>query len=215
MKSLWPHLEGKTHIIWDWNGTLLNDVDLMIDVIGDILDDHGLERINRQNYCELFRFPIREYYKALGFDFQKVNFEHLSEKFIAAYRKGLPTTQLHEGVKEFLNSVHQSKISQSVLSAAEQVYLEEQLSHFGIRHYFDHVYGLSDFHAAGKLERGKELMVQSRMPKETTLLIGDTDHDLEVGKALGIEVLLLADGHQSFSRLNAKHDRILKSRHLS
>jgi phosphoglycolate phosphatase len=74
---------------------------------------------------------------------------------------------------------------------------------------------LSDFHAAGKLERGKELLVQSRMPKETTLLIGDTDHDLEVGKALGIEVLLLADGHQSFSRLNAKHDRILKSRHLS
>lgn len=213
MKSLWPHLEGKTHIIWDWNGTLLNDVDLMIDVIGGLLNEHGLERIDRQNYCELFRFPIRDYYKALGFDFQKVNFEHLSEKFIAAYRKGLPTTKLHGGVKDFLHSVHESKISQSVLSAAQEVYLDEQLSHFGIRHYFDHVYGLNDYHAAGKLERGKELMADSRMPKDTTILIGDTDHDLEVGQALGIEVLLLADGHQSFDRLNSKHHRILKTRY--
>jgi phosphoglycolate phosphatase len=213
MKSIWPHLEGKTHVIWDWNGTLLNDVDLMVEVIGDILDKHGLERVNREKYCELFRFPIREYYKLIGFDLEKVSFERLSEQFTQDYREGLSTTQLHDGVKEFLRCVTQSKISQSVLSAAQETFLHEQLKHFGVHHYFDHIYGLEDYHAVSKIERGKQLMAEAKIPKETTLLIGDTDHDLEVGDALGVEVLLLADGHQSFDRLSSKHHRILRTRY--
>ncbi len=213
MKSIWPHLEGKTHIIWDWNGTLLDDVELMISVIGDILEEHSLNRIDRKSYTELFAFPVKDYYRSLGFNFAKTPFEDLSDKFIQGYRQGLSKTRLHEGMKDFLCSVHQSKISQSVLSAAQQTYLEEQLNHFGVRHYFEHVYGINDFHAASKLERGKELMVKTKIPKETTILIGDTDHDLEVGKALGVEVLLLADGHQSYPRLQGKHHRILKSRY--
>ena len=213
MKSILSHLEGKSHIIWDWNGTLLDDVDLMVEVIGELLDEHSLPRISRQHYCELFGFPIRNYYQTLGFDFSKVSFEKLSEKFIAGYRKGLPTTKLHEGMQELLGSLQQLKISQVVLSAAEEVYLDQQLKHFGIRHYFDHVYGLNDHHAASKLERGKELMVEANLPAQSTILIGDTDHDLEVGKALGVEVLLLADGHQSFSKLSAKHPKTLPSRY--
>lgn len=213
MESLWSHLVGKTHVIWDWNGTILNDVDLMVEVIGEILEEHGLKRVNRENYCELFRFPIRDYYQLLGFDLNKVSFEKLSEKFVAGYRKGLPTTSLHTGMTDFLHSVQQAKISQSVLSAAQEQYLYEQLEHFGIRHYFDHVYGLTDYHAASKVQRGKDLILNAKIPKETTLLIGDTDHDLEVGNELGVEVLLLADGHQSFSKLSALHPKTLKSRY--
>lgn len=209
MKSIWPHLEGKSHIIWDWNGTLLNDVDLMVEVIGELLDEHKLPRIDRQKYCEVFGFPIKDYYRALGFDFDKVSFEKLSEKFIAGYRRGLPSTRLHEGTTDLLNSLHQLKVSQSILSAAEEVYLKEQLIHFGIDGYFEHIYGLRDHHAAGKVERGKELMRDAKIPASSTVLIGDTDHDLEVGRALGVDVLLMAHGHQSFKRLNAKHHRVL------
>lgn len=210
MKSILSHLEGKSHIIWDWNGTLLDDVDLMVEVIGELLDEHSLPRIDRQKYCDVFGFPIRNYYETLGFDLTKVSFERLSEKFIAGYRKGLPSTQLHCGAKELLNMLHESKVSQSVLSAAQESYLQEQLHYFEIGHYFDHVYGLNDFHAAGKLHRGIDLMAEAKIPKDTALLIGDTDHDLEVGKALGVEVLLLAHGHQSAERLKRNHHFVIE-----
>ena len=213
MKSLWPHLEGKTHIIWDWNGTLLDDVDLMVDVISDILEDHGLGRLSRESYRELFRFPIRDYYQALGFNLEKVSFEKLSERFTLGYKTGLPKTRLHRGMKEFLDSVWQANICQSVLSAAQEEYLNEQLTHFGVRHYFEHVYGLTDYHAASKVERGKQLMEVAQIPRDTALLIGDTDHDLEVAQALGVEVLLLADGHQCWNRLTSKHSRVLLDRY--
>lgn len=213
MKLIWPHLENKTHIIWDWNGTLLDDTALMVDVIGDILQSHGKKRITLQNYIDLFRFPVKDYYRSLGFDFEKVSFETLSEQFTVGYKAGLVNTQLHRGMKDFLEQIDAAHISQSVLSAAHEVYLEEQLEYFGIRHYFKHVYGLKDFHAKGKLDRGKQLMAETQMPRNSTILIGDTDHDLEVGITLGVEVLILADGHQSYRRLHSKHTRTLESRY--
>ncbi|MFM8313967.1 MAG: HAD family hydrolase, partial [Deltaproteobacteria bacterium] len=145
MQSIWPYLEGKTHIIWDWNGTILNDVDLMVEVIGNVLEDHGLERVNRQSYLELFRFPVKEYYKSLGFNFEKESFEKLSEKFTAGYRQGLLTSRLHEGMKDFLFEIKSANICQSVLSAAQEDYLKEQLKQYEIDHCFDHVYGIKDF----------------------------------------------------------------------
>ena len=133
MKLIWPHLENKTHIIWDWNGTLLDDTALMVDVIGDILQSHGKKRITLQNYIDLFRFPVKDYYRSLGFDFEKVSFETLSDQFTAVYKAGLVNTQLHRGMKDFLEQIDAAHISQSVLSAAHEVYLEEQLEYFGVQ----------------------------------------------------------------------------------
>lgn len=212
MKAILPHLKGKSHIIWDWNGTLLDDVDFVVEVVGKILDEHDMPRITRENYLEVFCFPVSEYYKRIGFDFEKHSFEKLSEKFVTGYKAGLKGTQLHQGVKDLLHNLKLNKVSHSMLSATQQDYLHEQLEHFGIRHFFDHIYGLSNYHAKGKVERGLELIKDTGIPKDKTILVGDTDHDLEVGKEMGIEVLLLGDGHQSYERLCALHSKVLKCR---
>jgi phosphoglycolate phosphatase len=76
---------------------------------------------------------------------------------------------------------------------------------FNIHHHFDHVYGLTDFLANSKLERGRQLMDASGIDRAHTVLIGDTDHDVEVAQELGIDVVIYADGHQatsSFSRFD-------------
>jgi phosphoglycolate phosphatase len=92
--------------------------------------------------------------------------------------------------------------------------LHTHVEHHGLTHYFDRVYGLKDHYARSKVERGRELIFDSQIDREHTLLIGDTDHDLEVAQELGIEALLIADGHQSFERLEPRHHRVLKSRHF-
>jgi phosphoglycolate phosphatase len=71
------------------------------------------------------------------------------------------------------------------------------------------VFGIEDNRASSKLERGKQLMALSHIPRKDTILVGDTDHDLEVGNALGIEVILVDHGHQSFERLSAAHDKVV------
>ncbi len=212
MNALTSHLQNKSHIIWDWNGTLLDDVDMVVGAISDVLAEHSRPPLTREEYTALFRFPVADYYKDLGFDFEKVPFETISERFVHFYMERILTCNLHEGVPEILDYVQKSGATQSILSAAHEESLLRHLDHYEIRGYFHHVFALSDHNAKGKLERGRELIKASGHAPEETLLIGDTDHDLEVGHALGIDVVLLGDGHQSYERLTPIHHKVIESR---
>jgi phosphoglycolate phosphatase len=212
MLELKDRLHHKKNILWDWNGTLLDDVDAVVDVIGHLLVGHGLQPVSREQYLAVFCFPIREYYRRLGFDFEKEPFEGLSDRFVELYARKARECRVHAGAEALFEQLQGHGIRQSVLSAAHESHLREMLSHHGLLRFFDHVFGLSDHHAASKVERGKELIAMAGYEPADTILVGDTDHDLEVGRALGIEVLLLADGHQSYERLKAVHDNVLPSR---
>jgi phosphoglycolate phosphatase len=199
------YLENKSHVIWDWNGTLLDDVDLAVQAVSRVLISTGRPGITLEDHLEIFCFPITEYYRRLGFDLKLHPFDTLSVKFIENYRAGVLECGLHVGARELIEELKQADVAQSILSAAHEDDLNELLAHFEIRHYFDRVYGLSNHHAASKVERGRELIADAGILPRNTILIGDTDHDLEVGKELGVDVLLLTGGHQSHPRLSAIH----------
>ena len=216
MIELIPHLEHKKHIIWDWNGTLLNDVDFCIEIISTMLSEYGLPTIDKIEYLERFRFPIIEYYEEIGFDFDHVPFPDLSHHFISRYKAGMETrTSLYDGAREILAQLSQRGISSSILSAANERDLVQTLERYEIRHHFVEVFGLSDHHATSKLQRGVELMAALELAPESLILIGDTNHDLEVAAAMGIEVLLVSGGHQGEERLRALHPKVASRRSRS
>ena len=80
---------------------------------------------------------------------------------------------------------------------------------FALEPYFDFVYGIEDKLAASKLHRGHDLIRASGVAPGKTILIGDTDHDLEVAQALGISVVLVTHGHQSTERLRRIHQNVV------
>ena len=60
-----------THIIWDFNGTIYNDVDACIKSANRLLSAYDLPLITSlQQYRSLFGFPIQDYYARMGFDFE-------------------------------------------------------------------------------------------------------------------------------------------------
>ena len=214
MDALQAYLEGKSysHIIWDWNGTLLDDFALCNELVCAELRSLGLPEVHPVSHRELFCFPIREFYESLGINFQKVSFEEMAKRYAEGHRKGVTQCKLFEEAEKFLEKTWAEGVSHSVLSAAQQNDLLAQVRHFGIEKYFTHIFGISDFLAASKVQRGKELLKTWGVNPKETLLIGDTDHDLEVGNELGIDVLLIADGHQSFEKLCRVHKDVLRSR---
>ncbi|MCX6124880.1 MAG: HAD hydrolase-like protein [Proteobacteria bacterium] len=200
MQKIKPFLQGKKHIIWDWNGTLLDDLETAVNAMKKMLDGRGLPSLDVGKYRTIFGFPIKAYYEKLGLDTRDDQLTLLSHEFHQHYDSGFEVCRLHSGVESFLREAKSLQISQSILSAAQQDWLVKQLHHFGIRDYFDHVFGLTDFLAHGKLERGRQLIEITGIDRSETLLIGDTDHDVEVARELGIDVVIYADGHQSPER---------------
>jgi phosphoglycolate phosphatase len=207
------YLKDKSHVIWDWNGTLLDDVDVTVAVISDILERYQMPPLSKEQYLKAFRFPVIDYYRDIGFTFQTVSFEVISQEFISAYRHKAKDCALFSGAEELLKHTKQNGIKHCILSAAHQDHLEEILIHHKLRDHFNHVFGLSDHYATSKITRGKHLLQELHCPLSKIILIGDTDHDLDVGKALGIDVLLIADGHQDYDRLKSIHSQVLRSRY--
>lgn len=213
MKAIFERIEDYEHIIWDWNGTLLDDVETCLTVLQQTLTAHGITPPNLEDYRAQFHFPVKSYYESLGIDFSDLDFEKMSDEFVAHHLKNtLENGKLFDGTIEILEHIAQNHAEQSVLSAAHQKYLEHFLKHFEIHHLFDRIFGLSDNMATCKKERGLALISESKIEREQTILIGDTDHDLEVAKNLGIDALIIADGHQCFQRLSKLHHNVIESR---
>ncbi|MCX8128973.1 MAG: HAD hydrolase-like protein [Clostridia bacterium] len=151
----------------------------------------------------IFNFPVKDYYIDLGFDFTNEPFESISDEFTGSYEKNCFSCSLHKGAKRALEMIYASGITQSILSAAHQDYLEKCASYYGIQKFFIKLIGLDNTHAAGKLENGKKWVSEIPYKKEEIVLIGDTVHDYEVAKAVGCECILLSLGHHSHDRLES------------
>ena len=204
-EKLFSRLENRQHIVWDWNGTLLSDVPHAIESMNRLLIDHGLPKLEFHKYQSLFEFPIRKYYDSLGFDYSKEAFESLCHRFVDHFMAGFTELPLVDAMEPLLRKFHLKGIKQSLLSATDQKNLDHMINHFKLGDIFLHVHGIDNKFAESKLARGQELLSKVNVPKSQTVLVGDTLHDLEVGQALGIDVVLVSHGHQSFEKLQKYH----------
>ena len=146
------------HIIWDWNGTLLNDVDFCKKIINRILIENKLPELSLKKYREIFTFPVQDYYKTAGLDFSKTSFEILGKDFINEYEIKKFSCNLYENVVELLSAIHRKGIKQSVLSAYLQDNLINVLDHYNLAQYFDNIVGLDNIYAGSKAHLGLKLI---------------------------------------------------------
>ena len=73
-------------ILWDWNGTLLDDVQLCEDALNRLLARFGYpQRYDREQYRAIFGFPVQDYYARAGFDFARDSFDELARSFMEDY----------------------------------------------------------------------------------------------------------------------------------
>jgi len=190
------------HIIWDWNGTLFNDVELCKNIMNNILKRFDLPLLSLEKYRNVFTFPVEEYYKKAGLDFNVTSFEILGKDFMDEYEQRKYECNLYSGVLEALNYFKENKITQSILSAYHHKTLSEVVEYYGIADFFERLSGLDNIYAGGKNSIGKKLIADLPYEKEEIILIGDTVHDKDVADELGIEVIIISNGHQDSTRLN-------------
>ena len=189
------------HVIWDWNGTLFDDLELCLAIINPMLQRRALNTVSRENYLEVFNFPVKDYYLEIGFDFKKESFESISTEFITAYEKGRVDCQLMDHARETLETIHKTGRTQSILSASKSSYLKQAVVDHGIEKYFNAIVGLDNHHAAGKAALARSYTKTAGHNLDRVVLIGDTNHDAEIAKTIGFEYILIPNGHQNRKRL--------------
>lgn len=188
------------HIVWDWNGTLTDDVDHFVASLNRMLRRRRLPSVNREHYRETFDFPVRSFYHRLGFDLEEEDWDALTNEF----HRGFPVSSalgLRPQARETLGRLRQAGFGMSILSALEQGLLDQAVSGLGLRPFFDHVCGAGDLNGDSKLASGQRLAASLALPACSVCLVGDTTHDHAVAVSLGWRSLLLTAGHHSPRRL--------------
>ncbi|MBP5511420.1 MAG: HAD family hydrolase [Kiritimatiellae bacterium] len=186
-------------VLWDWNGTLLDDAAASLRAVNAMLERRGLSALDLPRYRDCFTFPVRGFYTDAGFRLEAEDWDALAREFHDLYAR--QEAYLFPDAASSLAELARTGIRQSILSVAEQSRIDAQVAAAGIAGVFERVAGVRDLNGVSKRETGRALLRDLQAHPETTLLIGDTLHDAEVADDLGISCVLVARGHQSEARL--------------
>ena len=193
-------------VVWDWNGTLLDDTVAALNAFNVQLLRRGLPPITFDFYRDHFAFPVKPFYALCGVDLAREDWDELAHEYHRSY--AAEPKALNVEAVAALEAVRARGARQCVLSALRQDLLDAALTEHGIRPYFDYVYGVDNLDGGSKLERARELFAHlaadaSPYGPARITLIGDAIHDAEVAKALGVNCVLVATGGHSAARLRA------------
>ncbi len=192
-------------IIWDWNGTILDDVLVCKTIANIMLKERGIRTLaDIDAYRAVFGFPIKAYYEKMGYRFgpEDEPYERVADEFVIWYDRLYRDAALRPGIEAFLDRLTNQGYRQVLLSATRYDQLVEQVAAFGtVGDRFERKLGLTDHYAFSKAALAKAFIEGEGIPRERALFIGDTDHDFEVSSAIGCPCVLLEGGHQSRARL--------------
>ena len=200
-------MDSTTYILWDWNGTLLDDTDAALATLNFMIAERGGTPMTMAYYRDRFAFPVKPFYDAIGIVAKdEAEWDAIAREYHEVYAR--QPKRLNHGAVAALETVRRAGVKQSIISALRQDLLEKDVSDYGVKDYFECVYGTDNLDGASKLDRALELLqriVETARPGESDLrrvvLIGDALHDKEVADALGVRCVLCAQGSHAAWRL--------------
>ncbi len=191
-------------LVWDWNGTLLDDLKQSMHALNEVCKACNKEAITDVDlYRRYFQFPVKEYYRKVGFDFEVTPFEYLAKIYMDDYQPKSISAPLHQDALLCLNTIKQLGYDQYLLSASDLTYLQKQLSYHCLQPYFKKIYGLDNIHAKSKVALAHQFVKEQQVDVKDVYFIGDSVHDFEVASSVGCHCILIANGHEHIDKLKA------------
>ena len=192
---------SKKHVIWDFNGTLVDDVTLVLGITNDILKERNLPGVDADSYRSLFEFPVSKYYAKLGLPGEGEAFLAVADIFAKNFESGMHDCSLRPDALPCLTTLSERGQTSSLLSASRQESLTALAEQFGLTAIMTEVCGIDDHYAHGKIESGRKWLSQTGRSPEDLVMVGDTAHDYEVATNLGASCVLVSYGHSSREKL--------------
>ncbi|MBQ0031905.1 MAG: HAD family hydrolase [bacterium] len=193
---------SRSYVLWDWNGTLLDDTQAALDTLNIMLAKRGVKPIALEFFREHFAFPCRPFYDMIGMHVEDDEWDALAQEYHDIYAE--QPKRLNRETIAALERVKRSGAKQSIISALRQDLLDEVTARMGVADYMECIYGVDNLDGASKLDRALELMSRiapSAGEPPDVVLIGDALHDKEVADALKVRCVLCGQGSHAAWRL--------------
>ncbi|MEU3724283.1 HAD family hydrolase [Streptomyces sp. NPDC031705] len=195
----------RPHIVWDWNGTLLHDIDAVMVATNASFAELGLDPITLERYRELYVVPVPKFYERLmGRLPTDAEWVVMDEAFHRHYWVAAEEAGLADGARELLRDWQADGLTQSLLSLAPHDKLVPLVRGYGIDGHFlrvDGRTGPSHTSKAGHLVRHMAALEASGVTAARTVLVGDAVDDATAAQHVGARAVLYTGGSHSRASL--------------
>lgn len=194
-------------VVFDWNGTLLDDAHANFEGANAALKALGIPPITLDHYRKTFDFPIIHFYHRNGVD-ADIFLERVKDAnnaFFPTYERLEKTCSLRSGAKDLLEWVRFHEVTCIILSNHVIESISWHLDRFALRDYF-HTLSCNPHDndvltSTNKQKRLEQFMTDNRLLPENVLIIGDSLEEPQIGKNLGISSVSISGGCISKERL--------------
>lgn len=194
------------HVVWDWNGTLFDDLHLVVESVSAGVAPLGLGPITAEVYRTHYTRPVKVFYERLvGRPISELEWLELDRRFHDAYRDLLPTAGLSSDALDALEAVTSVPADQSLLSMFPHHELVPLVDRLGVGGFFSRIDGLrgeAGAPKAGFLEAHLRELMKHEDPS-TVLLVGDATDDAVAAVHVGAAVVLVDNGSHHRSELES------------
>jgi phosphoglycolate phosphatase-like HAD superfamily hydrolase len=193
---------ARTHLVWDWNGTLLDDLSLVVDATNRAFEAVGGRSVDSDEHRRTFRRPVAEFYaEILERAVDAEEFGRLDRIFHDAYRLGLTTTSL---AADAMHALQSWPGTQSLLSMWFHAELVPAIETYGLTGVFTRVDGLRT-EVGGDLKAGHlaRHLDELGVAGDRAVLIGDSLDDALAAESVGAAAVLYTGGFTHPARLRA------------
>lgn len=195
-----------THIVWDYNGTVLDDAYTSVLAVNEMLSARGLPKTNLEIYKKTLVMPLTEYYKTVGIYTDDISV--LSQEFRGYCDKHKDNSRIFDGVYEVISFAKSKGIKNILLSSLYHEHLVEETKKYNIEDWFDIISGLSDKNLGSKSGMADAIFKKEGIDPKNVLFIGDLVTDAKTAYELGADCILIPNGHTDKKRCEAACEKV-------
>jgi phosphoglycolate phosphatase-like HAD superfamily hydrolase len=194
-----------THVVWDWNGTILDDNDAVVASVNAVCAAFGRAPIELDYWRSIFRRPLTDCYRdLLRRELSTQDWIDIDRHYHDAYRTLLPTTRLAPGIPDELRRWQAAGRRQSLLSMWFHDELTALVTEHGLTDLFMRIDGLRvDTGGHGKTDHLIAHLSALNLDPADVLMIGDVVDDAMAAQAAGARCVLVTTGVTSRQALKA------------
>lgn len=193
------------HVVWDWNGTLLDDLPIVVEAVNRSLGALGQGPITAHDYRDHYTRPVRHFYDGLfGRIVSDEEWLRLNTTFHNSYFTLANEVDLAAGAREAMTMIEDSGWTQSLLSMSPSDWLGQIVHRLDLTHRFDLVDGLSGPTGGVKAQHLEVHLEALEVDGEATVVIGDTPDDVTAARHVGATPILFHGGSHHREVLEAE-----------
>jgi phosphoglycolate phosphatase len=184
------------HLILDWSGTLVDDLQPVVTTTNHVLTTCGVSPVTLDEFRREFCLPVRKYYEHRV---PHVSQARLEEIFLTKYAEHRGEICPLPHAREFLEFCAVQQFGVYIASSADPVTYESQMARFGLARFVTRPYlGLED-----KTVKIHHILAENQLLPAETLFVGDMEHDIEAGRAGGVRTCAVLTGYNHEEKLRA------------